>query len=153
MTLNYNEGQKNGKLILRWKFILWWIKKIPAKQFQPYRKLNDTDCVYVWSFSSIQHLAYWGLNKMADILQTIYSSTFSWMKIISFWFKFCWSLFLRVHLTICQHWFRSWLGTYVVPSMCLSHQARMKPTWIQNRVRTEPILPTWVWFYLPMTSL
>ena len=27
-----------------------------------------------------------------------------------FWLKFHWSLFLRVQLTIFQHWFRKWLG-------------------------------------------
>ena len=46
------------------------------------------------------------LDKMAAISQTTFSSAFSWMKILIFWLKFDWSLFLRVHLTITQHWFR-----------------------------------------------
>ena len=42
------------------------------------------------------------LDKMAAIRQT----TFSWMKNFNFWLKYHWSLFLRVQLTIGQHWFR-----------------------------------------------
>ena len=41
----------------------------------------------------------WGLNKMADILQTTFSDAFSLMKIILLWFRFHWSLFLWVQLT------------------------------------------------------
>ena len=47
---------------------------------------------------------------MAAILQMILSSVSSWMKIFIFWFKFRGILFLRVQLTINQHWFRQWLG-------------------------------------------
>ena len=47
---------------------------------------------------------------MAAISQTTYSSAFSWMKMFEFRLKFQWSLFLRVQLTIFQHWFRLWLG-------------------------------------------
>ena len=35
-----------------------------------------------------------------------FSKAFSWMKIYEFQLKFHWSLFV----TICQHWFRWWLG-------------------------------------------
>ena len=52
---------------------------------------------------------YWGLNKMVNILETTFSNVFSWMKIIAFWFKFHWSLFIRVQLTN-DHCFREWLG-------------------------------------------
>ena len=45
-------------------------------------------------------------DKMAAILQTIFSDAFSWMKSFVFWLIFHWSLFLRVHLTVSQHWFR-----------------------------------------------
>ena len=40
------------------------------------------------------------------ISQTIFSHAFSWMKSFVFWLKINWSLFLRVQLTIFQHWFR-----------------------------------------------
>ena len=49
---------------------------------------------------------YWGRDKMDAISQTTFSSAFSWMKMFEFQLKFHWSLFLRVQLTIFQHWFR-----------------------------------------------
>ena len=47
-------------------------------------------------------LTHWGRYKMDVISQT----TFSCMKMFEFRFEFHWSLFLRVQLTIFQHWFR-----------------------------------------------
>ena len=41
-----------------------------------------------------------------DHHQMTFSNAFSWMKSFVFSFKFHWSLFPRVLLTICQHWFR-----------------------------------------------
>ena len=55
-------------------------------------------------------LTHLPLDKMAAILQTIFSDAFSWMKNFVFQIKFHWSLFLRVHFTVTQHWFRSGLG-------------------------------------------
>ena len=49
-------------------------------------------------------------NKMAVISQTTLSNVFSWMKMLEFRLKFYWCVFLRVQLTIFQHWFRWWLG-------------------------------------------
>ena len=49
-------------------------------------------------------LIHGGWGKIADILQTTFSSTFSSMKMVEFWLKFHWSLFLRVQLTISKHW-------------------------------------------------
>ena len=49
-------------------------------------------------------------NKMAAFSQTTLSNAFSWMEIFEFRLKIHWSLFLRVQLTIFQHWFRWWLG-------------------------------------------
>ena len=46
---------------------------------------------------------------MAPISQTC-SNTFSKMKIFEFQIWFHWNIFFRVKLTICQHWFRQWLG-------------------------------------------
>ena len=54
-----------------------------------------------------QHrLLNWGRDKMDAISQTTFSSAFSWMKMFEFRLKFHRSLFLRVQLTIFQHWFR-----------------------------------------------
>ena len=44
--------------------------------------------------------------KWPPFWQKIFSHAFSWMKMIEFWFKFHWNLFLGVKLTISQHWFR-----------------------------------------------
>ena len=44
--------------------------------------------------------------KMAAILQTIFSYAFSWMKCFVFWLKFPWDLFLRIQFTITQLWFK-----------------------------------------------
>ena len=51
-------------------------------------------------------LTQWGRYKMVAIFRTTYSNAFSWMKMYEFRLRFHWSLFLRVQLTISQHWFR-----------------------------------------------
>ena len=55
-------------------------------------------------------LTHWGRDNMAAIFQTTFSNAFSWMKLYELRFRFHWSLFPRVQLTIFQHWFRQWLG-------------------------------------------
>ena len=54
----------------------------------------------------ISPVTHWGRDKMATILQTTFSKTFSWMKMYECWCRFNWSLFLRFQLAIFQHWFR-----------------------------------------------
>ena len=51
-------------------------------------------------------LTHWGRDKMDATSQTTLSNAFSWMKLLEFWLKIHWSLFLRVQLTILQHCFR-----------------------------------------------
>ena len=51
--------------------------------------------------TGIRVLTHWGRDKM---------TTFSWIKTHEFLLRFHWSLFLRVQLTIFEHWFRQWLG-------------------------------------------
>ena len=46
------------------------------------------------------------LDKMALISHMMFWKAFSWMKILEFRWKFHWSLFLWVQLTISEHWFR-----------------------------------------------
>ena len=65
----------------------------------------------------IQTSLYWLnslLDKMAAISHTTFSNAFSWMKGFVFRFKFHWSLFPWVQLTVSQHWFGQWLGTEVI---------------------------------------
>ena len=65
-------------------------------------------------------LTHWGRDKMDAISQTTFSSAFSWKKIFEFRLKFHWSLFLRVQLTLFQHWFRLWLGAVQATSHYLN---------------------------------
>ena len=60
------------------------------------------------AFAASQHrpISHWGWDNMAAILHATRWSAFSWMKMLEFWLKFHWSLFLRFQLTITQHWFR-----------------------------------------------
>ena len=58
-----------------------------------------------WGACKPKCLTHWGRNKNTAILRT-FSNVFSWMKMYEFWLKFHWILFLRVQLTIFQHWFR-----------------------------------------------
>ena len=46
------------------------------------------------------------LNKMDAISQMTFSNIFLWMKGFVFWMIFHWSMFLRIKLTVFQHWFR-----------------------------------------------
>ena len=72
------------------------------------------------NFGLFRFLTHWGRDKMDAISQTTFSSAFSWMKIFEFRWKFHWSLFLRVQLTIFQHWFRYWLGAVQATSHYLN---------------------------------
>ena len=60
----------------------------------------------IYASPGVNELTHWGRDKMDAISQTTFSSAFSWMKMFEFRLKFHWSLFLRVQLTIIQHWFR-----------------------------------------------
>ena len=55
---------------------------------------------------SLEELTHWGRDKMDAISQTTFSNAFSWMKMFEYRLKFHWNLFLRIQLTIFQHWFR-----------------------------------------------
>ena len=73
-------------------------------------KIHHPPC-YSWHrdmHSDDSHLrnATWGPNKMADILQTIFSNAFSWVKMLSFLLKFHCGLFVWIQLMIYQCWFR-----------------------------------------------
>ena len=66
--------------------------------------------LYVNTSLVLKGLTYWGWDKMADVFQMTFSNAFSWIKMYEFLLRFHWSLFLRVQLTIFQHWLRLWLG-------------------------------------------
>ena len=83
-------------------------------------------------------LTHWGRDKIDAILQTTFSNAISWMKIFEFRLKFHWSLFLKVQLTIFQHWFRQWLGAEQATSHYLNqwwpssttHICVTQPQWV-----------------------
>ena len=100
------------KTVVSW-FILNWslylrVKLLTLVQIKVWcqtgdKPLTDIMCQNPGPSSSLTH---WGRDKMDAISQTIFSGAFSWMKMFEFRLKFHWSLFLRFHLTIFQHWFR-----------------------------------------------
>ena len=59
-----------------------------------------------WDMDSILIYTHWGRDKMAAIFQMTFSNGFLLMKMHEFRLKFHWSLFLKVQLTIKQHWIR-----------------------------------------------
>ena len=71
-----------------------------------------------------------------------FSNAFSWMKIFIFWFEHQWSFFLRVQLTILQHWFRWWLG----PDQATSHY--LNQCWPNSLTHTCGTRGRWVNSYL-----
>ena len=83
----------------------WLVVILPCQG--PRGFLSSTNLIY--SFFR-RHTTLWlthvPLAKMVVISQTIFSYAFSWMKSFAYWWKFHWSLFLKVELTIAQHWFR-----------------------------------------------
>ena len=79
--------------------------------------------------SSINHLTHWGQNKMAVIFQTAFSNAFSWIRRYEFRLRCHWSLFLRVQLTIIQHWFRRWLGADQIVRLP-THIRITRPQWV-----------------------
>ena len=83
-------------------------------------------------------LTHLPLDKMAAISQAIFSDAFSWMKIFIFWSKFHWNLFLRVQLTITQHF---------VPSLVPSHY--LNQCWPDSLTH---ICGTWVNFVVSTVS-
>ena len=68
--------------------------------------IHAVPCTLKTSVKWTPLLTHWGRDKKAAISQTTLWNAFSWMKILEFRLRFQWSLFLRVQLTIIQHWFR-----------------------------------------------
>ena len=71
---------------------------------------SGRNAVLWFHFDNIQYmhfvcLTHWGRDKMDAISQTTFLNAFSWMKMFEYRLKLHWSLFLRVQLTISQHWF------------------------------------------------
>ena len=82
-----------------------WVKLFQVPRHSIYHKHSPH---LFWSFISkfIYLLTHWGRDIMDAISQKTFSSAFCRTKIFEFRLNFHWSLFLRVQLTIFQHWFR-----------------------------------------------
>ena len=89
-------------------------------------------------------LTHLPLDQMDDISQTTFSHAFSWMKKFDFWLKYHWSLFLRVKLTITQHWFRWWFDAEEATSHYLNQSWPDSLTHICD-TRGSWVIPWWVW--------
>ena len=76
---------------------------------------SGVDCRIKSSLFSVRKditpvLTHLASDRMAAVLQMIFSDAFSWMKNFVFLSKFHRGLFLSIQLTITQHWFWWWLG-------------------------------------------
>ena len=69
-------------------------------------ELPQSMSIFTCTGCPVWQLTHLPLDKMAAILQTIFSDAFSWMISSVLWLKFHWNLFLRVRLTITQYCFR-----------------------------------------------
>ena len=103
------------------------------------------EIVYI-EYSVVKSSAHSGRDKMAAISQTTIWNAFSWIKILKFWLKFHWSLFLMVQLTIFQHWSRYWLGADEATSHYLNQ------LWLDyRRIDACVTRPQWVNAYTLIT--
>ena len=100
--------------------IIYAYAKLVGNQISPteWNDESDTWTKGKWVHSKTKGrksalLTHHPLDKMADISQTTFSNAFSWMIFFVFWLEFHPSLFLKVQLTINQHWFRWWLGAII----------------------------------------
>ena len=68
-------------------------------------------------------LAYWGLNKMAAILQMTFANQLPWMKMFILWFKFHQILYLRVQFTVTliTAFLQFLIDIAQVPNLYLNH--------------------------------
>ena len=82
-----------GRLPSCWSPSWWW--------FHPRLR-----AFHIGAESYLLPLTHWDRDKMAAVSQKTLSNAFSWMKMLEFRLRFHWSLYLRVLLTIIQHWFR-----------------------------------------------
>ena len=98
----------NENICIFIKFPLKFVPMGPIGNNSTLVEIMDTDPIHWRIYVALggDEWTHWGRDKMDAISQTIFSSAFSWMKMFEFRLKFQWSLFLRVQLTIFQHWFR-----------------------------------------------
>ena len=93
------------------ELIEWWSWDISMFcRMQHFRQVTKSQPMLIVAYFKVPlyaarsskqgHFNSYPLDKMAALLQTIFSDAFSWMKIYVFWLEFHWNFFLRV-----QCWF------------------------------------------------
>ena len=92
------------------------------------------------------------------ILQTTFSSTFSWMKSLIFHFEFHWILFLWVELTITQHLNQCWPDSLThicgTRGRCVNWTHRNELQWNFNQDATNFLSRKCIWkFVLKMAAI
>ena len=120
-----------------------WISIKISLKFVPKGQINN--------FSALVQIMAWRrpgdkplsepMTEFTNAYMHHFSNTFSRMKMYEFQLRFHWSLFLRVKLTIFQHWFRLWLGDVQATSHYLNqwlslptHICITQPQWVKRRL-------------------
>ena len=81
----------------------------------------------------IDGLTHWGRDKMDAISQTTLSNAFLWMKMLEFWLKFHWSLFLRFQFQGCRPGGKPLSEPMM---LCLTtHTCVTRPQWVNARLQ------------------
>ena len=103
----------HSKLMINRTFYIWLISNWCLSEGHCYltcclfcKYLKILSAKHLPFCSVFNALTHWGRDKMATFSQTKSLNVFSWMKMYEFRLKFHWNLFLRVKLTMFQHWFR-----------------------------------------------
>ena len=116
----FPDGIVNFQTIILWIFVCYIIIIIKSEIWITSHRVRLGHKTVTCVVCLAMLWTHWGRDNMATISQTTFSNEFSWMKMLEFWFKFNWRLFLRVQLTIFHHWFRLWLGAEHATSHCLN---------------------------------
>ena len=87
-------------------------------------RIGDFGLSIPWIFvSRYQSINPWRLNGIDDLYRKHFQMYL--MKIIIFWLKFHWSVFLIGHMTIIHHWFREWLIIIHQASKCQTKSVKL----------------------------
>ena len=100
VNLCRNKGQ--------WHFTLLFASEVFAEKIAQ-------NCVCWFLPRPLTHL---GQNIMAAVFPKTFAKAFSWIKILTCWWKCHWNIFPMFQLKILQHWFRKWLSASQATSHC-----------------------------------
>ena len=107
-TVAYTCSTRGRWVNSSWPSYAMWLQRSGSSQSST-KPLPESMLTYhkggLWH-SLDNNLTHWTRNKLYTISQTTFSNAFSWMKTNEFRLRFHWTLFLRVQLTMFQHWFR-----------------------------------------------